>query len=41
VEGAHKELAKYFETVSSSRGMMLKILGVLLAFLVFFLVIVA
>lgn len=41
VEGAHKELTKYFESVSSNRGMMLKILGVLLAFLVFFLVVVA
>eukprot|EP00037_Helgoeca_nana_P037675 m.17060 g.17060 ORF g.17060 m.17060 type:complete len:302 (-) comp9200_c0_seq1:24-929(-) len=41
VEGAHKELQKYFTSISSNRNLMLKIFGVLLAFLIFFLVVVA
>mmetsp|Transcript_32008 Transcript_32008/g.83858 ORF Transcript_32008/g.83858 Transcript_32008/m.83858 type:complete len:298 (-) Transcript_32008:164-1057(-) len=41
VEGAHKELTKYFNSISSNRTLMLKIFGVLLAFLIFFLVVVA
>eukprot|EP00038_Savillea_parva_P018347 m.23171 g.23171 ORF g.23171 m.23171 type:complete len:299 (-) comp4060_c0_seq2:59-955(-) len=41
VEGAHKELTKYFNSISSNRNLMLKILGTLLAFLVFFLVVIA
>lgn len=41
VEGALTELGKYYNSVSSNRWLMLKIFGVLLAFFIFFIVVVA
>ena len=41
VDAAHNELMKYFQSVSSNRGLMLKIFGVLLVFFIFFVVVLA
>lgn len=41
VEQAHSELVKYMQSVSSNRTLMLKIFGVLIAFFIFFVVVVA
>eukprot|EP00041_Stephanoeca_diplocostata_P018703 m.394810 g.394810 ORF g.394810 m.394810 type:complete len:310 (+) comp21093_c0_seq1:189-1118(+) len=41
VEGALAEISKYYNTVSSDRWLMMKIFGVLLAFFIFFIVVVA
>lgn len=41
VEAAHNELLKYYQSVSSNRGLMLKILGVLIVFFILFVVVLA
>eukprot|EP00040_Diaphanoeca_grandis_P015324 m.78071 g.78071 ORF g.78071 m.78071 type:complete len:300 (-) comp25073_c0_seq1:214-1113(-) len=41
VDGAHKELVKWYESVSSNRNLMLKIFGTLLLFFIFFIVVLA
>ena len=41
VEGAQREITKYGLSVSSNQGLILKICGVLIAFLIFFLVVAA
>lgn len=41
VQQGHNELVKYFNSVSSNRTLMMKIFGVLLAFFIFFIVVLA
>ncbi|EGD82647.1 hypothetical protein PTSG_03305 [Salpingoeca rosetta] len=41
VDAAHSELMKYYQSVSSNRGLMLKIFGVLVTFFVLFIVFLA
>jgi syntaxin 5 len=41
VEAAHNELLRYYQSVSSNRGLMLKILGVLVVFFILFVVVLA
>ena len=41
VEGALAEISKYYNTVSSDRWLMMKIFGILLAFFIFFIVVIA
>ena len=41
VEGAHSELLKYFQSVSSNRWLMIKIFGVLIFFFIIFVVFMA
>jgi len=41
VEQAHSELVKYMQSVGSNRMLMLKIFGILIAFFIFFVVVIA
>lgn len=41
VEAAHSELLRYYQSVSSNRMLMFKILGVLVAFFILFVVVFA
>ena len=41
VEGAHSEILKYFQSVTSNRWLMIKIFGVLIFFFIFFVIFMA
>lgn len=41
VEGAHSEILKYFQSVTSNRWLMIKIFGVIIVFFIFFVVFMA
>ena len=41
VEAAHTELLKYFNNISKNRWLIIKVFGVLMAFIVFFIVFMA
>ena len=41
VEGAHSELLKYFQGISSNRWLMFKVFGILIVFFIIFVVFMA